>query len=86
MSSRSAAHDLIKQFETEANKQGRDDPSHAVEDSEERDHFEFRPLTKKEKKEFMNSLDAKGRQILAELEGKASAQEADLSKIVRAPA
>ena len=32
--------------------------------------FEFRPLTKKEKKEFVNSLDAKGKQILAELEGK----------------
>jgi hypothetical protein len=33
------------------------------------DDFEFRPLTKKEKK-FVNSLDAKGKQILAELEGK----------------
>jgi hypothetical protein len=32
--------------------------------------FEFRPLTKKEKKEFVNSLDARGKQILAELEGK----------------
>jgi len=32
--------------------------------------FVFRPLTKKEKKEFVNSLDANGRQILAELEGK----------------
>jgi hypothetical protein len=34
------------------------------------DDFEFRPFTEKEKKEFVNSLDAKGRQILAELEGK----------------
>lgn len=33
--------------------------------------FEFRPLTEKEKKEFVNSLDAKGKQILAELEGRA---------------
>jgi len=30
----------------------------------------FRPLTEKEKKEFANSLDDKGRQILAELERK----------------
>jgi hypothetical protein len=34
------------------------------------DDFEFRPLTEKEKKEFLNSLDAKGKQILVELEGK----------------
>jgi hypothetical protein len=34
------------------------------------DDFGFRPLTEKEKKEFVNSLDDKGRQILAELEGK----------------
>jgi hypothetical protein len=33
--------------------------------------FEFRPLTEAEKKEFVNSLDAKGKQLLAELEGKA---------------
>jgi hypothetical protein len=31
--------------------------------------FEFRPLTDKEKKEFLNSLDDRGRKILAELEG-----------------
>ena len=30
--------------------------------------FEFRPLTEKEKKEFLNSLDGRGRKILAELE------------------
>jgi len=30
----------------------------------------FRPLTEEEKDEFLNSLDAKGQQILAELEGK----------------
>jgi hypothetical protein len=29
--------------------------------------FEFRPLTEEEKKEFVDSLDAKGKQILAEL-------------------
>ena len=34
--------------------------------------FEFRPLTEEEKKAFVNSLDAKGRQILAELAGKAT--------------
>jgi hypothetical protein len=32
--------------------------------------IEFRPLTEEEKKEFENSLDAKGKQILAQLEGK----------------
>jgi len=32
--------------------------------------FEFRPLSEEEKKEFVNSLNAKGRQILAELEGR----------------
>ncbi len=32
--------------------------------------IEFLPLTEEEKKEFENSLDAKGKQILAELEGK----------------
>jgi hypothetical protein len=32
--------------------------------------FGFRALTKKEKDEFVNSLDARGRQILEELEGK----------------
>ena len=32
--------------------------------------FEFRPLTQEEKQEFVNSLDAKGRQILAEFESK----------------
>ena len=33
--------------------------------------FEFRPLTKEEKKEFMDSLDAKGKQVLVELAGEA---------------
>lgn len=32
--------------------------------------YQFRPLTRKEKKEFIDSLDAKGRKILAELAGK----------------
>ena len=31
--------------------------------------FKFRPLTQEEKKAFVNSLDAEGRQILAELAG-----------------
>ena len=34
--------------------------------------FEFRPLTEEEKKEFVNSLDTKGKQILAELAGEAA--------------
>jgi hypothetical protein len=46
---------------TALNKQPNDSPSK---------DFAFRPLTKKEKEEFVNSLDAKGRQILAELERK----------------
>jgi|SRR5262245_34931678 len=32
--------------------------------------FEFRPLTEEEKKEFVNSLDAEGKRILADLQGK----------------
>jgi len=32
--------------------------------------FEFRPLTEKEKKAFVKLLDDKGKQILAELQGK----------------
>ena len=32
--------------------------------------FEFQPLTEEEKKEFLNSLDEKGKRILAELEGR----------------
>ena len=35
------------------------------------ENFEFRPLTEEEKKEFVNSLDAKGRQSLADLAGEA---------------
>ena len=31
-------------------------------------HFEFRPLTEEEKQEFVNSLDARGKQLLAEIE------------------
>ena len=30
--------------------------------------FNFRPLTEEEKKDFMDSLDARGRQMLADLE------------------
>jgi hypothetical protein len=33
--------------------------------------FRFRPLAEEEKKEFVNSLDAKGKQILAQLAGEA---------------
>jgi hypothetical protein len=33
--------------------------------------FGFRPLTEEEKREFVNSLDAKGRQILTDLAGEA---------------
>jgi hypothetical protein len=40
-------------------------------------HFEFRPLTKEEKNEFMSSLDAKGRKIVAELMGKECSSESD---------
>jgi hypothetical protein len=39
--------------------------------SREVEEFEFRPLTEEEKKTFVNSLDAKSRQILDELSGKA---------------
>lgn len=33
------------------------------------ENFEFRPLTREEKDQFINSLDAKGKQILADLAG-----------------
>ena len=36
------------------------------------ENFVFRPLTEEEKTEFMNSLDAKASQLLAELAGKAT--------------
>jgi hypothetical protein len=39
--------------------------------------FEFRPLTEEEKNEFMNSLDAKGKRIVAELMGKECSSESD---------
>jgi len=35
--------------------------------------FEFRPLTEEEKKVFLNSLDEKGKEILAEFEGRKTA-------------
>jgi hypothetical protein len=35
------------------------------------ENFEFRPLTREEKDEFINSLDARGRQIMADLAGEA---------------
>ena len=38
--------------------------------SNERTDLEFRPLTEEEKKGFLNSLNAEGKQILARLEGK----------------
>ena len=34
-------------------------------------NFEFQPLIEEEKKEFVNSLDARGKQLLAELQGRA---------------
>src|SRR5690242_9404401 len=40
--------------------------------------FEFRPLTEEEKKAFVNSLDAKGRQILAELAGSGKHKDSEL--------
>ena len=43
------------------------------------DDYQFRPLTQKEKREFLDSLDAKGRKILAELAGKA--EKIDLSVV-----
>jgi hypothetical protein len=40
--------------------------------------FEFRPLTEEEKKAFVNSLDAEGRQILAELPEAKSTSDSEL--------
>jgi len=39
-------------------------------ESNERTDIEFRPLTEEEKKGFLNSLNAEGKRLLAELEGK----------------
>ena len=39
--------------------------------------FEFRPLTEEEKKVFVNSLDAKGRHILAQLAGSKATSKSD---------
>jgi hypothetical protein len=39
------------------------------------ENFTFRPLTEREKTEFLNSLDGKGRKILAELTGKKSSPD-----------
>jgi hypothetical protein len=38
--------------------------------------FGFRPLTEEEKKEFVDSLDAKGKQLLAELAGQSKKSDA----------
>jgi hypothetical protein len=42
----------------------------------------FRPLTTEEKKEFVNSLDAKGKRILAELEGKSKSSRKSAAQAV----
>jgi hypothetical protein len=58
--------------------------------------FEFRPLTQEEKGQFLNSLNAEGKRMLAELEGKrkslstrrsrkAAAQIVDLDPVSIAP-
>ena len=45
--------------------------------------LEFRPLTEEEKEEFVNSLNATGKQIYAELAGKAKTKRAAKTKRVR---
>ena len=45
--------------------------------------FEFRPLTEEEKKAFLNSLNAEGKRILAELAGKSKSSR---TTRLRAPA
>jgi hypothetical protein len=39
--------------------------------SRDTDGYRFRPLTEEEKQQFVNSLDAQGRQLLAEVAGQA---------------
>ena len=69
--------DLIDKMDIDGTEQEGDNMSVVPECSDKQEiraapgRFEFRPLTEKEKKEFVNSLDAKGKQILAELEGRA---------------
>ena len=46
-------------------------------------HFEFRPLTEEEKKEFLNSLGDRGKQILAELEGRAKPSHKPAARAAR---
>ena len=47
---------------------------------------EFRPLTEEEKKEFLNSLDEKGKRILAELEGRNSTIGRSVAPVVESGA
>lgn len=61
---------LLEKIDFEDIKGQIDDMPVGPEAAEEAEDYEFRPLTKEEKEEFLNSLDAKGKQILAELEGK----------------
>jgi hypothetical protein len=64
--------DLIDKVDIDGMEKQGDNTSVVPEsDDKQERRFEFRPLTEKEKNEFVNSLDAKGKQILAELEGRA---------------
>ena len=69
----------IGQIAVEGIKQQLDETPLVPQDEENKDcgDYQFRPLTRKEKKEFIASLDAKGRRILAELAGKADTSPAE---------
>ena len=73
MSRRDDYLNKIDEIAIEGIKQRLDDTPLVPQDEESKDpgDYQFRPLTRKEKKEFIDSLDAKGRKILAELTGKA---------------
>ena len=72
MSRRDDYLNKVGEIAIEGIKQQLDETPLVPQDEENKDlgDYQFRPLTRKEKKEFIDSLDAKGRKILAELAGK----------------
>lgn len=68
---------LIDKISIDGIEEQGDNPSLVQETSDKQEngpstgHFEFQPLIEEEKKEFVNSLDARGKQLLVELQGRA---------------
>ena len=86
MSRRDAYLNKIGEIGIERIKQQLDETPLVPQDEENKDSsdYQFRPLTRKEKKEFINSLDAKGRKILAELAGKSDKTDKTDTSLIEA--